>query len=105
MSKKPEKRSIHPPSEALKRVEERAIALAGSHGLVIDSVTFGPTDFGLTLTVTVMSAEEGRAVSVTDCELISRPLSKELDMLLADFSERYLFEVASKGIELSDDTD
>lgn len=105
MSKKSDKQASHLPSGALKKVEERAKTLASPHGLLVDSVTFGPTDFGLTLTVTVKSAEEGKAVSVTDCELISRPLSKELDTLLADFSERYLFEVASKGIELSDDTD
>ena len=62
-------------------------------------VRFGPTDFGLTLSVVIKPEGGGKsAVSVTDCEVVSRPLSKELDDLMEDFPHNYLFEVTSVGI-------
>lgn len=88
----------------LERVRERAANLASAHGLMVREVTFGPTDLGLTLSVVVASVD-GNALSVTDCELISRPLSKELDELIDDQAPPYMFEVTSAGLEteLTDD--
>lgn len=84
--------------EALEKVRARAAVLAEPHGLEVREVTFGPTDLGLTLSVIIASVE-GKALSVTDCETVSRPLSKELDDLLDDKTPPYMFEVASVGIE------
>ena len=83
---------------ALDKVLERAVALATPHGLEVRDVTFGPTDLGLTLSVVVASAD-GKALSVTDCEMVSRPLSKELDDLLDDRTPPYMFEVTSAGVD------
>jgi ribosome maturation factor RimP len=83
---------------ALEKVRERAEALATASGLLVREVTFGPTDLGLTLSVVVASAD-GKALSVTDCEMVSRPLSKELDDLLDDRTPPYMFEVTSAGVE------
>ncbi len=87
------------PGEALDIVRARAEALASENGLAVHDVVFGPTDLGLTLSVIIRSAEEGKALSVTDCELISRPLSKELDTLLEAYPRAYMFEVSSMGID------
>ena len=67
---------------ALEKVRARATALAEPHGLEVRTVDFGPTDLGLTLSV-VLASCHGKALSVTDCEVVSRPLSKELDELKA----------------------
>lgn len=83
---------------ALEKVRARAIDLATPHELEVRQVTFGPTDLGLTLSV-VLASTEGRALSVTDIELVSRPLSKELDELLDDYEPRYMFEVTSAGVD------
>jgi ribosome maturation factor RimP len=82
----------------LEKVRARAIELATPHGLEVREVTFGPTDLGLTLSVIIASAE-GKALSVTDCELVSRPLSKELDGLLDDNAPHFMFEVSSAGVD------
>jgi ribosome maturation factor RimP len=84
--------------DVLGKVRARAVALASPHGLEVRDVTFGPTDLGLTLSVLLASAE-GKALSVTDCEMIARPLSKELDDLLDDRTPPYMFEVASVGVD------
>lgn len=83
--------------QTLSALRTSAEKLVGMHDLVLHDVVFGPTDFGLTLSV-VIKANDGRPVSISDCEVISRPLSKELDSLMADFSDDYLFEVTSVGI-------
>ncbi len=89
------------PQGVLEKVRDRSRALAESFGLSIHDVTFGRTDLGLTLSVIICPAEnEDKALSVTDCELISRPLSKELDDLLGDYDENYMFEVSSKGVDV-----
>lgn len=96
------------PHGVLEKVRDRSKELAEPHGLGIHDVTFGRTDLGLTLSVIICPAEnEDKALSVTDCELISRPLSKELDDLLEDYSENYMFEVSSKGVDVAslDDSD
>lgn len=101
MSKKPTKKS-HPelPEATLQAVRRRAEALAQPHQIEIHDVCFGPTDFGLTLSVIIKAAEgDDRAISVTDCEVVSRPLSKELDELMGDFPDNYMLEVTSVGIE------
>lgn len=87
--------------EALRRSAEK---LAEPHDLEVHDVCFGPTDFGLTLSVIIKPAgNKMRAISVTDCEIVSRPLSKQLDELLVDFDENYLFEVTSIGISDQND--
>lgn len=86
-------------SHLLERVQARAHALAEPHGLVVHKVTFGPTDLGLTLSVVVGSAD-GKSLSVTDCEIVSRPLSKELDDLIDEATPPYMFEVTSIGVAL-----
>lgn len=83
----------------IQTVRTAAERLAKAHQLEVHDVTFGPTDFGLTLSVFIKAASGGKPVSVSDCEVISRPLSKELDELLQDFAEGYLFEVTSVGVE------
>ena len=85
----------------LEKVRERAVSFAEPHGLLIHKVTFGQTDLGWTLSVVVASAD-GKALSVTDCEIVARPLSKELDDLLDDRTPAYMFEVTSVGVELSE---
>lgn len=82
----------------LQKVRDRADQLAQPHGLVVRDVTFGPTDLGLTLSV-VLASVDGNALSVTDCVMVSRPLSKELDDLLDDRTPPYMFEVTSAGVE------
>jgi hypothetical protein len=84
--------------ECLEKVRARAAALAEPHGLQVRDVTFGPTDLGLTLSVVVASAD-GKALSVTDCETVARPLGKELDDLLDERTPPYMFEVASVGVD------
>lgn len=58
---------------------------------------------GPTLSV-VVQREDGSPVAISDCEQLSRPLSKELDELMADVTQNYMFEVTSKGVELPDET-
>ena len=84
--------------EVLEQIRARAVVLAEPHGLQVRDVVFGPTDLGLTLSVVVASAD-GKALSVTDCEMVSRPLSKELDDLLDDRTPAYMFEVTSPGVD------
>lgn len=86
------------PQATLDAVRKKADKLAKDHGLDVHDVCFGPTDFGLTLSVIIKPGAEKAAVSVTDCEVVSRPLSKELDELMKDFPHNYLFEVTSVGI-------
>jgi ribosome maturation factor RimP len=87
------------PEATLDAVRRSASKLAKPHGLEVHDVRFGPTDFGLTLSVVIKPEGGGKsAVSVTDCEVVSRPLSKELDDLMEDFPHNYLFEVTSVGI-------
>lgn len=82
------------------KVRGEAEKLARAHGLEVHDVCFGPTDFGLTLSVIIKSGDAGeRPLSVSDCEVVSRPLSKQLDDLMADFPDDYLFEVTSVGID------
>ena len=83
---------------ALEKVRARATALAEPHGLEVRTVDFGPTDLGLTLSV-VLASCHGKALSVTDCEVVSRPLSKELDELIDERTPPYMFEVTSAGVE------
>lgn len=91
--------AVELPPRALDAVRRRAAILARPHGLQVHDVRFGPTDFGLTLSVVIEPESGGKsAVSITDCEVVSRPLSKELDDLLKDFPHNYLFEVTSVGI-------
>lgn len=91
------------PAATLNAVRKRAEELAQANDLVVHDVTFGPTDFGLTLSVIIKSPENApRAISVTDCEVVSRPISKELDDLMANFGPNYLFEVTSIGIDEGD---
>lgn len=85
-------------TDALEKVRARAVALAQPHELEVRSVDFGPTDLGLTLSV-VLASSQGKALSVTDCEVVSRPLSKELDELLDERTPPYMFEVTSAGVE------
>lgn len=100
MAKKQTKKSAPEMSEAeLEKVRQAANKLAAAHQLVVHDVTFGPTDFGLTLSVMIKAGTGAKAVSVSDCETISRPLAKELDEVLDNFGEEYLFEVTSVGIE------
>ena len=87
------------PEATLKAVRQRAVGFAEPHGLEIFDITFGPTDFGLTLSVFIKAADGETPISMTDCELVSRPLSKELDDLMADYPENYLLEVTSVGID------
>ena len=97
--KQPKKQVAEMPQAKLDAVRSLAEELAKSHDLAVHDVTFGPTDFGLTLTVAIKpTIGNDRPLSVTDCEVVSRPLSKKLDDLLADFDENYLFEVTSVGI-------
>ena len=87
------------PQATLDAVRARANKLAGPHGLLVHDVRFGPTDFGLTLSVVIKpDGKEKNAVSITDCEVVSRPLSIELDDIMKDFPHNYLFEVTSVGI-------
>ncbi len=108
--KKNNKKPQAPPKlspEVLDKIQARAVELAEPSGLLIREVTFGPTDLGLTLSVVVASAD-GKALSVTDCEIISRPLSKELDDLIDERTPPYMFEVTSAGVDpepLPDDED
>jgi ribosome maturation factor RimP len=98
---KKQKKQIAPelPTATLDAVRQSANKLAKPNGLLVHDVRFGQTDFGLTLSVVIKPAgEEKGAVSVTDCEVVSRPLSKELDDLMADYPHNYLFEVTSVGI-------
>lgn len=100
MAKKAKKQNLPELSESqLQKVRSAAEKLAHAHQLEVHDVTFGPTDFGLTLSVFIKSSSGGKPVSVSDCEVVSRPLSKELDELLQDFAEGYLFEVTSVGVE------
>ena len=93
------------PQGVLAKLRKSAEKLAEPHDLEVHDVRFGPTDFGLTLSVIIKPTNnDTRAISVTDCEVVSRPLSKELDELLADFDENYLFEVTSIGIDDRDDS-
>lgn len=85
-------------SRQLDAVREAAERLASTHELVVHDVTFGPTDFGLTLSVFIKSSPGGKPIGVSDCEVVSRPLAKELDELLVDFAGDYLFEVTSVGV-------
>ena len=93
----PSQTSKELPAATLDAVREKADKLARPHGLLVHDVCFGNTDFGLTLSVVIKPGDD-RAVSVTDCEVVSRPLSKELDELMKDFPHNYLFEVTSVGI-------
>lgn len=103
--KKTDKKVKTLPQAVLSGVRDRAEALASPHDLTVHDVTFGPTDLGLTLSVLIRSTQ-GSALNVTDCELVSRPLSKELDELMGDYPEAYMFEVSSVGIEpTEEDTD
>jgi ribosome maturation factor RimP len=101
MAKKQTKKTVPELPEAkLRAVRESAEKLAQAHGLTVHDVRFGPTGFGLTLSVVIKPAgEDNRPLSVSDCEVISRPLSKQLDELLANFDVNYLFEVTSVGID------
>lgn len=93
--------------DVLDKVQVRAVELAEPSGLLVREVTFGPTDLGLTLSVVLASAD-GKALSVTDCEIVSRPLSKELDDLIDERTPPYMFEVTSAGVDpepLSDEED
>lgn len=105
MAKKQTKKSAPElPQATLKALRKSADKLAGPQGLEVHDIRFGPTDFGLTLSVVVKAAgSENRAVSITDCEVMARPLSKELDELMANFEENYLFEVTSIGISEGED--
>ncbi len=84
--------------DTLEKIRARAATLAEPHDLRVCDVCFGPTDLGLTLSV-VLASNEGRAISVTDCEVVSRPLSKELDELIDERTPPYMFEVTSAGVE------
>jgi len=100
MSKKQTKKIVPElPESKIEAVRVAAEKLAHPHGLAVHDARFGPTDFGLTLSVFIKSEEEDRSISVTDCEVVSRPLSKLLDDILADFDVNYLFEVTSVGID------
>ena len=90
------------PEQKLSALRRSAEELVKPHDLMIHDVSFGPTDFGLTLSV-VIKATDDRPASVSDCEVISRPLSKQLDDLMADYPENYLFEVTSVGIDEEED--
>ena len=90
------------PEAVMSRVRDRAEALAVPHGLTVHDVTFGRTDLGLTLSVLIRSTQ-GNALNVTDCELVSRPMSKELDELMGDYPDAYMFEVSSVGIDATED--
>lgn len=101
MKKNNNKKPQAPPSlssDVLEKIQARAAELAEPSGLIIREVTFGPTDMGLTLSVVVASAD-GKALSVTDCEMVSRPLSKELDDLIDERTPPYMFEVTSAGVD------
>ena len=96
---KPQTPTLSP--AVLETVRARAAALAEPHGLEVRDVTFGPTDLGLTLAVVVASTD-GKAISVSDCEIVARPLSKELDDLIDEKTPPYLFEVATVRVEKVD---
>jgi ribosome maturation factor RimP len=99
VKKKKKQALVELPTATLDAVRQSANNLATPHGLLVHDVCFGQTDFGLTLSVIIKPAGNGKsAVSVTDCEVVSRPLSKELDDLMKDFPHNYLFEVTSVGI-------
>ena len=98
MKKKQKPQAPRLSADVLQRVRDRAEQLATTHGLVVRDVTFGPTDLGLTLSVVLASADDN-ALSIADCEMVSRPLAKELDDLLDDRTPPYMFEVTSAGVE------
>ncbi len=97
--KKKEKPQVPRLSEdTLEKIRARAASLAEPHDLRVCEVNFGPTDLGLTLSV-VLASSQGKALSVTDCEVVSRPLSKELDDLIDERTPPYMFEVTSFGVD------
>lgn len=96
--KQVKKHSPELPAQKLQALRKSAENLVKMHDLAVHDVSFGPTDFGLTLSVVIKSIDD-RPLSISDCEVVSRPLSKELDVLMEDFSENYLFEVTSIGIK------
>ena len=103
MAKKKKNQTAKPeeelPQATLDAVRRSASEYAKPHGLQVYDVRFGQTDFGLTLSVIITPVDgDDRALSVTDCEVVSRPLSKELDDLMDSFPHNYLFEVTSVGI-------
>lgn len=83
-------------SKNLKKIEEVAKRLAESCGLNVEQVDFSNAEFGWTLTVTVTQAD-GSKVMLSDCESLSRPLSKEVDELDL-IREHYFLEVCSPGV-------
>jgi ribosome maturation factor RimP len=98
--KQTKKQAPELPAKTLAAVRAHAEKLTKPHGLEVHDIRFGPTDFGLTLSVIIRAGEsEQRPLSITDCEVVSRPLSKELDELMADYPADYLFEVTSVGID------
>lgn len=95
-----QKNPAEPTQATLEKVRRWAQSFAEPNDLEVHEVCFGPTDFGLTLSVSIKpSGGDGRAISSTDCEVVSRPLSKELDDLTDDFPENYILEVTSVGID------